>query len=78
MNERNTSKLLNIDKKNLETNNSVRCILADPQGNIWFTTRYHLNRYTPSTGKIKRIPVGIFASYGKTRVAAFASVTVNV
>lgn len=57
MNERNTSKLLNIDKKNLETNNSVRCILADPQGNIWFTTRYHLNRYTPSTGKIKRIHI---------------------
>lgn len=48
--ENNYSKIKNINKNALESNNSVRGILADKQGNIWFTTRYHINRYTPSSG----------------------------
>jgi len=52
-------KAIRIDAgdENISTNNSVRCLKSDTQGNLWFTKRNDIGCYDPKTKKIRMIPV---------------------
>lgn len=45
------SRLITVGASRMGVENGVRDIKADAQGNIWFLSRYALNRYNPRTGK---------------------------
>lgn len=61
-----------FDKSNGLTNNYIRCLASDGNGNIWAGTEHGINIINPDTGTVKHLTQDIYGTSGLNDNAIYA------